>query len=150
MGFSQYPDDIVTSIYQGDEIQLTDADTVINSQVSYFGLQIFKYGLNTDVLMNIKAYTTADVLIATSETIRVNDIPTETDYFYGWIYFKFSPRLTTSGGTAVRYKLSLSGYTFSESSWIGAVYDWPTQMGYKSSPDQIQDSPFSIDILGAN
>jgi hypothetical protein len=151
MGFVQYPDNIATSIYVDDEIQLSDIDSVINTQLRYFGLQIFKYGLNTNVNMYIKAYKVSDdSLIGTSDMIKVSEIPTETDYFYGWIYFRFAKRLSMTGATAVRFKLFLENYTFSEDSWIGAVYDWPTQMGYNSSSDQIQDAPFSIDLIGAN
>ena len=36
MGFSQYPDDIVTSIYQGDEIQLTDAMKNMSAEHKFY------------------------------------------------------------------------------------------------------------------
>jgi hypothetical protein len=150
MAFSQYPDNIVTSIYVDEEIQLSDITYSDKTQVEYLGLQIFKYGLNTGVTMTIKAYDTSDVLIDTSEIVRVSEIPTETDYFYGWVYFRFAKRVNLPNSPAKRFKLALSGYTFSESSWIGAVYDWPITMGYNSSPDQITDSPFALDIIGAN
>lgn len=150
MGFSQYPDNIVTTIYVDEEIQLSDITYSTKTQVEYLGLQIFKYGLNTGVGMSIKVYDTNDVLIDTSETIQVSQIPNDTNYFYGWVYFKFTKRINLPNSPAKRFKLALSGYTFSESSWIGAVYDWPVTMGYDASPDQINDALFALDIIGAN
>jgi hypothetical protein len=150
MAFSQYPDNIVTSIYVDEEIQLSDITYSTKTQVEYLGVQIFKYGLNTGVNMTVKVYDTSDVLIDTSEIVPVSDIPTATNYFYGWVYFKFTKRINLPNSPAKRFKLALTGYTFSESSWIGAVYDWPVTMGYDSSPDQINDALFALDIIGAN
>lgn len=149
MAFDQYPDNIATTIYIDEEIHLSDITYSANTQVEYIGLQIFKYGLNTDVSMSIKVYDTSDVLIDTSEAILVSQLPNETNYFYGWVYFKFTKRINLPSSPAKRFKLSLSGYTFSEASWIGAVYDWPTTMGYTAT-DQLMDTPFALDIIGAN
>lgn len=148
MGFS-YPDDIAVSIYVDTEIQLSDITSDVKTQGEYLGIQLFKYGANTGVNMYIKAYNTSDTLLATSELLRTSSIPTTTDYFYGWFYFKFDPRLSMGTVNAVRFKLFLDNYTFSESSWIGAVYDWPTEMGYNSD-SQIQSCSFALDLLGAN
>ncbi len=148
--FSQWPDNIVTTIYVDEEIHLSDITYSSNTQIQYLGVQLFKYGLNTGVDLYCKAYDTNDVLIQTSEAIKIESIPTDTNYFYGWVYFKFDPRVNLASSPATRFKLHFANYTFSESSWIGAVYDWPITMGYDSSPDQIQDSPFALDIIGAN
>ena len=149
MAFKQYPDNIATSIYLDDEMQLSDITYTSKTQLRYLGLQIFKYGLNSNVKLYIKAYTTSDVLITTSEAIKIDQFPNETDYFYGWVYFKFDKRVNLSS-TAVRFKLYLENYTFSEASWIGAVYDWPTKMGYNDYTDQINESPFTLDLIGAS
>ena len=148
MSFGAWPDNIATTIYVDSEIQLSDITADENQQLAYFGLQIFKYGLNTGVNLYVKAYTTGDVFLTQSEPIRVKNIPTETDYFYGWLYFKFTKRVNLPSSGPVRFKLFAENYTFSESSWIGAVYDWPTTMGYNDFTDQIQESPFAIDLIG--
>ena len=149
MAFDLYPDNIATSIYVDKEIQLSDITSDVNTQARYLGVQLFKYGPNTGVNMYVKAYDVSDTLLATSETLRVKQIPSDTDYFYGWFYFKFEPRVTMDTVNPVRFKLLLENYTFSESSWIGAIYDWPTTMGYGNST-QIQGSPFALDLIGAN
>jgi hypothetical protein len=149
MAFEQYPDNIATTIYVDEEIQLSDIIYTEKTQLQYLGLQLFKYGFNTGVNLYINAYTTSDVLIATSERIKIDQFPSETDYFYGWVYFKFDKRVNLSGN-AVRFKLFLENYTFSEASWIGAVYDWPTTMGYNDYSDQITSSPFALDVIGAS
>jgi len=148
MPFKQYPDNIATSVCISSEIYISDIDSGENTQLQDFGIQVFKYGLNTNVKMTVKAYTLADELIAESEFIDVDNIPTDTDYWYGWIYFKFNPRINLVDTEAVRFKFSLSGYTYSEASWVGLVYDWPITMGYNDNPDQIPDSPYAIDLLG--
>jgi len=150
MAFAQYPDNIVTTIYVNEEIHLSDISYTTKTQVEYLGVQLFKYGLNTSVTMTVKVYDTSDVLIDTSEIIPVSDIPTDTNYWYGWVYFKFTKRINLPNSPAKRFKLSLSGYTFSESSWLGVVYDWPTTMGYDASPDQINDALIALDVIGAN
>ena len=148
MTFGAYPDDIAVTIYVDTEIQISDIQADDNQQLRYFGVQVFKYGLNTGVDLFVKAYTTADVLIGTSEIIRVSEIPDDTDYFYGWLYFRFEKRINLPSASEVRFKLFANSYTFSESSWIGLVYDWPTEMGYNDYSDQIQGSPFAIDLIG--
>lgn len=149
MSFSQYPDNIATSIYVNEEIHLSDITSDINTQARYLGVQLFKYGLNTGVDMYIKAYDVGDVLITTSERIKVEQVPQDTNYFYGWFYFKFEPRLTMDTINPIRFKLYLDNYTFSEASWIGAVYDWPTEMGYGTN-SQVQLCPYALDLIGAN
>ena len=150
MPFKQYPDDIATTIYVDSEIHLSDIDSNENTQLQYFGIQLFKYGLNANVDLFIKAYDLADNLIATSQKIDAEQFPTATDYFYGWVYFKFEPRLNMTDGTGIRFKLSLVDYTFSEASWIGAIYDWPITMGYHTNPQQLDTCPYAIDLIGAN
>ena len=149
MGFKQYPDNIATTIYVDEEVHISDISLDENNQLSSFGIQLYKYGLNTDVKIYIRAYTLAEELIAESLPIRVADIPSDTPYFYGWFYFNFMPRLNMEAAEDVRFKLYLSDYTFSEASWIGAVYDWPVTMGYNDAPDQIQACPFALDLIGA-
>jgi hypothetical protein len=146
--FEQYPDDIAVHIYESSEIQLTDARADVSTQLKYFGLQVFKHGVNSGVHLYVKAYTTSDVLIATSKIVKASDIPGT--YFYGWVYFEFDQRINFPSTSDVRFKLFVDNYTFSESDWVGAVYDWPITMGYNGTPDQIQDAPFAIDIIGAS
>jgi hypothetical protein len=148
MGFGAYPDDIVTTIYVDEEIQLSDITTTDVEQLRYFGIQCFKYGANANVNMKIKAYNSSDELIGESEKLFVSNIPDSTDYFYGWLYFRFEKRINLSNGSYVRFKIELENYSFSEASWFGVVYDWPTTMGYNPSPDQIQDAPYAIDLIG--
>lgn len=147
--FEQWPDEINATILKGSSAFITDATPQENNQLKNYGIQLFKFGSVADVNMRVKAYTTGDVLIATSELISTNDIPSDTDYFYGWFYFNFEPRINLPASTAKRFRLELEGYSFSESGWIAMISDWPVTMGYDTSPDQIQDSPIALDFIGA-
>lgn len=148
MNFSQYPDTLAVDIATSDEIHITDLTPNTDNQAEYLGVQLFKYGaVDTSINMYVKAYTTGDVLIATSSPISVSDIPSDTNYFYGWFNFNFTPRMTMDASTPIRFNLYLPSYTFSESAWIGAIHDWPTKMGLSTST-QVDESPISIYLSG--
>jgi len=147
--FDQWPDEINATILKGSSAYITDGTPLENNQLQEFSMQLFKFGSVPNVSMVVKAYTTSDVLLATSEAISTNDIPSDTDYFYGWFMFKFEPRINLTSASGLRFRLELSGYTFSESGWIAMISDWPVTMGYNASPDQIQDAPIALDFLGA-
>jgi len=147
--FDQWPDEINATILKGSTAFITEAMPQENNQLKEFGIQLFKYGSVPDVTMLVKAYTTGDVLIASSELIRTNDIPGDTDYFYGWFQFEFEPRINLPSASGVKFYLELSGYTFSEAGWVAMISDWPITMGYNNSPDQIQDAPIALDFIGA-
>jgi len=148
MNFNSWPDDIVTSIYVDEELHLFDLTPNTQNEGRYLGVQLFKYGaVPGTTYMNVKAYTTGDVLVATSSAITVASIPRDTDYFYGWFQFEFSPRLPMAASDTYRFKLALTNYTFSESTWIGIVRDWPTKMGFFTD-SQIQASPIAGQLTG--
>lgn len=149
MTFAQYPDDIAVEIMQTSTMDLGEITPTVATQLQVYGLQVFSYGTKTNESLVVKAYQSA-VLVATSEVVALSDLPTTTDYFYGWLRFTYAKRFNFISAAATRFEIVISNYTFSESNWFAAVYDWPTQMGYKSSPSQINDSPFAIDLYGAS
>lgn len=150
MGFKQYPDDIAVQVLTGgNEMFITSATADELYQLSHMRIQLFKYGaVDPNVIMSVSAYDDTD-LIGTSSTIKVEEIPTETDYFYGWFKFTFDPRINLRYTPNTIFKMNFAGYSYSDSAWLGAVLDWPVTMGYNDSPDQIQDAPFALELVGA-
>lgn len=150
MAFNQWPDDIVASVMLDGNSFISDINpTIQDTQLSRFGMQLFRHGSLSDVKMSVKAFTTGDVEIAQSEKIDISKLDTDQD-FYGWVFFEFKPRINMPVATPKRFRFILDNYTFSESGWIAMIHDWPVTMGYNSTPGQIQDAPIAIDLIGAN
>lgn len=148
MGFS-YPDTIAVSIATDSaEVPISAITPDVAGLGAYLGCQIFKFGQNTGVTMAMKAYDNSLTLVSTSEIVDISALPTATDYFYGWVYFEFSPRIPMSTSTATTFTLLLNNYNFSATDWLGVVRDWPTTMGYGTN-SQIFQSPYALDLISA-
>ena len=154
MAFQQYPDTLGVVICTGGDnvIDLGPVDPDSDQQLEIFGLQIFKRGLQPLVRMRINAYVSG-TLEATSEDVVVGTIENEypdTDNFYGWVRFTFSPRFNLNAGADNRFELELENYAYTaETVFIGGVLDWPVQMGYNSSPGAASSAPMAIELYGA-
>ena len=156
MAFAQYPEPIVVIICNGPQhvIDLgTAKPTVSNTQLSVFGCQIFKYGVQPSVQLRVNAYYDGE-LQASSNWFRVSQIENDpelntTGYFYGWIRFTFEPRINFRTALSTRFELELMNYSFSEAQWIGAVLDWPITMGYNTTPGDIEDTPIAMELYQA-
>lgn len=154
MAFNQYPDNIAVEICTGGPftIDLGEMSPDEDQQLEVFGLQIFKRGLQPTVSMRINAYVDGDI-VATSEDVMVGTIEDQypaTDNFYGWVRFTFSPRFNFNASNPTHFELELDNYAYTEAAvWIGAVYDWPVQMAYNSSPGSVNDAPIAVELYGA-
>lgn len=154
MAFRQYPDNLAVVICTGgdNKIDLGSVDPDEDQQLQVFGLQIFKRGLQPLVRMRINAYV-SDILEATSEDVVVGTIENEypdTDNFYGWTRFTFSPRLNLNSGVDTRFELELESYVYTpETVFIAGVLDWPVQMAYNNNPGRASSAPMAIELYGA-
>lgn len=151
--FRQYPDNIAVIICNGTPhvIDLGAPTPLDNEQLEMIGVQVFKIGLQPTVKLRVNAYVDGDLIQSTNwiDMSVIEGLYPETDNFYGWLRFEFSPRLNFRSDGPTRFELELNNYSFSETGWIAAVYDWPVQMGYNADPDQIQDAPVALELLGA-
>lgn len=154
MAFRQYPDNLAVVICTGGDnvIDLGPVDPDEDQQLQVFGLQIFKRGLQPLVRMRVNAYVDG-ILEATSEDVVVGTIEDEypdSDNFYGWVRFTFSPRFNLNAGADNRFELELENYVYTnETLFIGGVLDWPVQMAYNSNPGRASSAPMAIELYGA-
>lgn len=155
MAFDQYPDNLAVVVCDDFDsnhiIDLGFIDPDEDQQLAYFGVQIFKRGLQPNVSMTVVAYDSI-TLIGTSEPVLVSTIESEypdTANFYGWVRFSFDPRMNLNNGTTTSFSLILSNYVYSANVFIGAVKDWPTTMGFNTTVTNINDAPFAIELYGA-
>ncbi len=153
--FTAWPDNLPVIICNGlphvinvtSGMQSTDG----TQQIERFGLMIFKRGLQPSVGLQLKAYRNS-TLIGSSDLFRVADIEAayrETDNFLGWVRFTFSPRLNLSASALTTVELELSNYSYDQdNTWIGACLDWPTTMGYNTTPTTVTAAPAALELYG--
>lgn len=151
--FAQWPEPLVAVICSGgNEIFITEMlSTDGTQQIERIGIMLFKRGLQPTVTLQLKAYRNS-TLIGSSDLWTVADIEAQhasTSNFLGFIRFKFNPRLNFSSAANTRIVLELGNYTYTEgTTWIGAVLDWPTTMGYNATPGTITSAPVAMEIYG--
>jgi hypothetical protein len=155
MAFRQYPDSIAAVLSTGSPytIDLGEATPDENQQLEFFGVQIFKRGLQPLVRMRINAYV-SDVLQGVSQDVTCHDIErlySATDNFYGWVRFEFSPRFNFNSSAPTRFELELENYTYAadDSLFVAAILDWPVTMAYNASPGSVNAAPMAIELYGA-
>lgn len=154
--FGQWPQVTAAVICNGTphEIFITSMlSTEGTQQIERMGIMFFKRGLQPTVTLQLKAYRDS-VLIGTSDIWTVSEIEnlhndSGTGNFRGWIRFRFSPRLNLSAIDHTRIVLELGNYSYAEgATWIGAILDWPTTMGYNASPTTVSSAPVAIELYG--
>lgn len=154
--FGQWPEPLVAVICNGTphEIFITSMlSTNGTQQIERMGIMLYKRGLQPTVTLQLKAYRDS-VLIGTSDLWTVAEIENlhatnGTGNFLGWIRFKFTPRLNLSAIDHTRIVLELGNYSYTESAtWIGAILDWPTPMGYNTTPGTASSAPVAIELYG--
>lgn len=155
MAFRQYPDSIAAVLSTGSPytIDLGTATPDVNQQLEFYGLQIFKRGLQPTVRMRINAYV-SDVLQGVSQDVTCHAIELAypaTDNFYGWVRFEFSPRFNFNSALPTRFELELENYTYAadDSLFIAAILDWPVTMAYNATPGSVNSAPMAIELYGA-
>lgn len=154
MAFQQYPDSIGVIISSGSPytIDLGTVQPDDNQQLSVYRVQLFKRGLQPTVSMKVNAYV-ADVLQGESQSVSVHTIEQQypdTDNFYGWVGFTFSPRFNMNAAAPTRFELELTNYAYTEDLvYVGVVLDWPVTMGFNSSPGAASSAPVALELYGA-
>lgn len=154
MAFRQYPDSIGVIISSGSPytIDLGGVTPDDDQQLSIYRLQIFKRGMQPNAQMRVNAYV-SDVLLGQSQWINVSAIESlypDTDNFYGWVGFEFSPRYNLNSAAETRFELELDNYAYTEDAiFIGVVLDWPVTMGFNATPGQANASPVALELYGA-
>lgn len=154
--FATWPENLPVTICNGlpHTIGLTEMQSTSGTrQIERIGVMLFIRGLAAQaaVTMQLKAYVGA-TLIGSSDLWTVSEITanySSTDNFLGFCRFTFSPRLNLKAGGLTRLELVLGNYAFTEgTTWIGAVSDWPTTMGYNTTPGTITAAPVAMELYG--
>lgn len=86
----------------------------------------------------------SDNVLATSETIDIADLDAAT-YFHGYIRFLISCNLLE--GVYYKFKLNSTGYSFSESAYVGWCSDYDlSKYGVSYTPASSLTCPMDIEV----
>ena len=118
-----------------------------NLNVEAIRPRLYKHNVPAGTLQ-VQVRDTNDKIISTSNSITITDI-SAVAFFHGFIRFDINAGL--KAGTTYRLFLVPSGYTFTESDYVGWVKDHEdTQIGVSYSPSSGFLSPLSAQIWARN
>lgn len=150
--FAQWPDPLIAVICNDTPhtIGITQMlSTAGTQQIERVGIMIYKRGLQPNVTLQLKAYRDGD-LIGSSDIWTAAEIEAHHNgNFLGWLRFTFSPRFNLSADDLTSLTLELGNYSYvEETTWIGAILDWPVTMGYNATPGTISSAPVALELYG--
>lgn len=117
---------------------LSDKNTILESVRPH----LYRHG-HPDGSLQIEVLDDSDTVIGTSNSVPISTIGSQ-DYFHGYVRFDVNAGLKRD--QFYKFRLLTSGYTFSESAYIGWCGDYDLKKYPYSSPVEPIHSPLDLEL----